>query len=274
MPDMRTSIDDQVPIGFPCLPTAGSEKYFELIHHWLKLCDKDPGHNKCQPDHGLYGSRGTAQGLKLPKRVIDVGSDGDDIIYLRETKADEEGQWIALSHQWGAKGVHERFCTTTANRPKPIREIDFSTLPATFRDAVKVTRALKHRYLWIDSLCIVQEGADSDFNEQAKTMEQVYSDAYCVIASSRKPGHYAGFLDTRNERPTITLWQTEASEPFYISEDIDNFEDHVLKGSLQQRGWVLQEHALARRTVYFTDHQTYFECGDGVRCETMAKMNK
>jgi hypothetical protein len=60
----------------------------------------------------------------------------------------------------------------------------------------------------------------------------------------------------------------------YVCESIDNFKEHVLDGALNRRGWVLQEHALARRTVFFTTHQTYFECGRGVRCETMTKMSK
>jgi hypothetical protein len=48
----------------------------------------------------------------------------------------------------------------------------------------------------------------------------------------------------------------------------------VLGGELHSRGWVLQEHALARRTLFFTEHQTYFECGNGVRCETSTKLSK
>ncbi|KAJ9138333.1 Serine/threonine-protein kinase par-4 [Pleurostoma richardsiae] len=61
--------------------------------------------------------------------------------------------------------------------------------------------------------------------------------------------------------------------PFYICENIDDFNLHVLNGRLNKRGWVLQQHALARRTIFFTEHQTYFECGDGVRCETLTKMS-
>jgi hypothetical protein len=62
--------------------------------------------------------------------------------------------------------------------------------------------------------------------------------------------------------------------PFFICENIDDFDRHVLNGHLNKRGWVLQEHALAHRTIFFTEHQTYFECGDGVRCETLTKMSK
>ncbi|KAI3547764.1 hypothetical protein CABS03_10036 [Colletotrichum abscissum] len=58
---------------------------------------------------------------------------------------------------------------------------------------------------------------------------------------------------------------------FYICEIIDNFEIDVEKGELNQRGWVLQERALSRRTLHFTSSQTYWECGEGIRCETFTK---
>lgn len=46
----------------------------------------------------------------------------------------------------------------------------------------------------------------------------------------------------------------------------------VLKGPLSQRGWMLQEHALSRRALFFTEKQTYWECGEGVMCQSMTRM--
>jgi hypothetical protein len=51
----------------------------------------------------------------------------------------------------------------------------------TFKDAVRVTRALNYQYLWIDLLCVIQ-GDDGDFETEAQRMEDVYSDAYCAVA--------------------------------------------------------------------------------------------
>lgn len=199
-----------------------------------------------------------------------MGKEGDRVRLL-ETKPWHRGDWTALSHQWG---TGRQFCTTVLNKDDSDHtEMDFDKLPPTFKDAVEVTRAIGCDYLWIDSLCIVQ-GPGGDFKEQAKRMEKVYSGAYCVLAAGRSPGHYAGFLGPRTETPTISLRRSETSVPYYISNAIDDFERHVLEGDLNRRGWVLQEHALARRTIYFTDHQAYFECGDGVRCESLMKMTK
>ncbi|KAH7127606.1 hypothetical protein EDB81DRAFT_809638 [Dactylonectria macrodidyma] len=265
-PDLRTGIDQQIQVGLPSLPTAGSEPYLDIIRNWLETCDR--GHLKCirNSSGSSLGSLGPTK--KLPTRVIAVGRKDDDKVRLLDTGPNDKGEWIALSHQWG---TGPKFCTTKANLNAHLNGIDMDHLPDTFRDAVIVTRALGRSYLWIDSLCIIQ-GADGDFGEEAKRMEQVYSQAYCVLAASRSPGHQAGFLKGRKHRDSVGLQRDGDSPPFYICESIDDFDAHVLKGALNQRGWVLQEHALARRTVYFTHHQTYFECGDGVSCETMIKM--
>ena len=66
----------------------------------------------------------------------------------------------------------------------------------------------------------------------------------------------------------------QGEEIFCVCEAIDDFYRDVDQGELNQRGWVLQERALSRRTIYFTETQSYWECGGGVRCETMTKMKK
>ncbi|PNP74383.1 hypothetical protein FNYG_12432 [Fusarium nygamai] len=219
----------------------------------------------CRRDSSNFSSSGTSK--RLPTRVIAVGKEGDEKVHLIETDSSNEGDWVALSHQWG---TGTQFRTLRTNIDAHRAGISMKDLPATFRDSVIVTRALGRPYLWIDSICIIQ-GPDGDFSQEAKRMEQVYSGAYCVLAASRSPGHSAGFLGPRKEALSVTL-RREGSEPFYLREIIDDFQSHVLEGSLNGRGWVLQEHALARRTVYFTEYQTYFECGDGVHCESMCKM--
>lgn len=76
-----------------------------------------------------------------------------------------------------------------------------------------------------------------------------------------------------DRQEVVALRQGELP-PFYIWENIADFNCHVLEGKLISRGWVLQEGALGRWTVFFTGHQTWFECGEGVRCETMTAMRK
>ncbi|GJC89928.1 hypothetical protein ColLi_12766 [Colletotrichum liriopes] len=61
---------------------------------------------------------------------------------------------------------------------------------------------------------------------------------------------------------------------FHVCEVIDNFDLDVEQGELNKRAWVLQERALSRRTIHFAHNQTYWECGEGIRCETLTKTAK
>ncbi|KAH6890697.1 hypothetical protein B0T10DRAFT_403476 [Thelonectria olida] len=245
-----------IQIGLPELPEAGGSHHLDIIRGWLRHCDQN--HPNCrQPE--------TTQ---LPTRLIDVGVSASLTIKLYETRPGDKLQYFALSHSWG-KPPH--FCTNVSNFEQHKQGINNSALPDTFRHAVAVTRELGVRYLWIDSLCIIQ-GDNGDFYQEAKQTGDVFSQAYCVLAASCATNQLDGFLKPRDKRKYLTF-QREGQAPFYLCEFIDDFENHVLRSNLNQRGWILQERALARRTIYFTQKQTYWECGDGVRCETMTKMN-
>ena len=193
-------------------------------------------------------------------------------------------EYVALSYPWGdpVKHPHADFETTTKNVQSYMNKIE-AKLPDTLNDAIRVCRAIGKRYLWIDSLCIIQ-GPDGDFTQEAGRMGTVFSSAYCVLATTSADGSHSGFLNRTSRREIGQPPEYEVvSFPYmgkdgnqidtiYIEESFDNFQADVREGRLNQRGWVYQERALARRTIHFTNNQTYWECGRGIRCETLTKM--
>ncbi|KAI1261435.1 HET-domain-containing protein [Xylariaceae sp. FL1019] len=253
-----------IPVGLPGLSETKSSIYFELLCYWLRDCDDN--HTGCRPD---------PVSAKLPTRLVDVGIKNSTNIRLRhprlwKTEQTRDIRYIALSHPWGPPPENKYYCTTRLNIQDHERGIPVDDLPKTFRDAIKVTREIGVQYLWIDSLCIIQ-GDGSDFDEEAKHMETIFSSAYCVIAASRAKGMCSGFLQPREQRKVVR-YERPDKNPVYVCEVMDDFQHDVIEGSLNKRGWVLQERALARRTIYFAERQTYWECGEGVRCETMTRM--
>jgi hypothetical protein len=69
--------------------------------------------------------------------------------------------------------------------------IPWSELPATLKDAITLTQALKIQYLWIDSICIVQNDV-SDWEGQSALMPDIYANGYLNIAATHsKDGHGA-----------------------------------------------------------------------------------
>jgi hypothetical protein len=266
---MRNNTND-VQIGFSQLPLPGQGLHCDLIRAWLQHCDNEHwSEPKCRPSRFKKSAAGSI--AKIPTRLIAVGDDHEDTVKLQEMQGLNSGDWVALSYQWGPP---PHFSTTPQNIENHHAGIEIRMLPQTFQDAIRLTRALKLPYLWIDSICIIQ-GPQGDFDQEAKTMEDVYNGAYCVIAASCATGQDSGFLLPRKSRQFVTVYSEEGNHgDIHVCEMIDNFQQHVLQGNLSRRGWVLQEHALARRTLFFTEHQTYWECGHGIRCETMATLMK
>jgi hypothetical protein len=215
----------------------------------------------------------------MPSRVIDVGAGYTTRIVLTDKDNISEGaHYVALSHCWGTllKEQTDKWCTTTSNeKDRRTQGFLITELPQTFQDAISVTRELGQQYLWIDSLCIIQ-GKGGDWATEATKMEAVFKNAYCTIAATSAEDSTKGFLDRPEEkRLQYVMVPNSSLGKVYICTSIDDdFDGDVIKGVLNTRAWVLQERALSRRTIHFTKRQTYWECGGGVRCETLTHMKK
>jgi hypothetical protein len=255
---------DDIQIGFPVLPEIASPIYFDLLRAWLGRCNES---HECNPKAG--------SARVLPTRLLYVGSSDQNTLYLytTTTRSGIEG-YIALSHCWGdlSEEVKEKFWTTTKNIDSRQQEgFSITDLPRTFQDAIQVTRELGQQYLWIDSLCILQ-GDPEDWKHESARMEDVFASADCVIAASSAMNSQAGFLTRKVCSQYISI-DTTGSQ-IYVCEDVDDFEYDMIKAVLNKRGWVLQERLLSRRTIHFSANHTYWECGKGVCCENLNRLER
>lgn len=105
-------------------------------------------------------------------------------------------------------------------------------------------------------------------------METVFSSAYCVIAATAAEGTKTGFVKPPPPNRFVALPKPSLRAPLYLCTTVDDFHGDVEKASLGRRGWVLQERALARRTIHFSAGQTYWECGRGIYSESLSLLNK
>ncbi|KAJ4328819.1 hypothetical protein N0V84_000606 [Fusarium piperis] len=249
-------------VGYPLLPKPGSSSQFAFIREWLRVCRETHNHGK------LPGAK--LNSLELPTRVIDLGSLDKPKLQLIAGKAMESHEYVALSHCWG-KGV--MFRALKGNIETLARAVDFRRLPRNFQDSIKAARRLSARYLWIDSLCIIQDD-EEDWKREAARMQQVFSNATYVIAASSAGSSAEGFLESRREERPFVAMRSSSGAISYICRFIDNFGREMEEAPLSKRGWVLQERALARRSIHFTLSQVYLECGDGVHCESLTKLAK
>lgn len=89
--------------------------------------------------------------------------------------------YIALSHCWGPPDKRP-IDTTRSNIRRHLNNIPFEDLSVTFQDAVMTCFALKIRYLWIDSLCIVQDDVE-DWKCESSRMSSIYGNYIVTFAA-------------------------------------------------------------------------------------------
>lgn len=200
----------------------------------------------------------------MPTRLLDVGVASSQSVRL-VLSVDPEDIYVALSHCWGQSIP---LVTTSKNISSSQLEIT-SKLPKTFADAVRVTRRLGIRYLWIDALCIIQDDPD-DWLRESATMASVYGNSDITIVASRSSSSMEGFLSPRHEI-CVSKKETDSSgheiNVFLVNRDYYNNSVSVASEPLWKRAWVIQERYLSRRKVLFGEAQLFWECNETTRSE-------
>jgi hypothetical protein len=153
---------------------------------WLKMCLET--HSSCQAF--------TNQPQTHPTRLINVGEHDTDIPYLCTSEFALNCSYSTLSHYWGQIPI---VTLTRYNLKEFKRCIPFQDLTKTFQEAITTTRMLGIRYIWIDSLCIIQEDIP-DWARESAQMASVYSQSRVNIAASAAPDGRTGLFLDRNPK--------------------------------------------------------------------------
>ncbi|ORY17342.1 heterokaryon incompatibility protein-domain-containing protein, partial [Clohesyomyces aquaticus] len=174
-------------------------------------------HTHC---HEPTGSRN----IKYPKRVLELRNSS-----VRLCEDLEPERYACLSHCWGS--TTEMIKTTMATLDRFKHAVPRDALQRTFRDAIEICRRLEIHFLWIDSLCIIQD-SDEDWKEQASHMADIYENAFITIAST-----WAGNTSKGCFSRTKSIFLAKPDFP------------------LLSRAWTFQELLLSPRVLYFCAQQ-------------------
>jgi Heterokaryon incompatibility protein (HET) len=277
----------QTPERYPLYQDRFSEESIGRIQSWMQRCVTN--HAACKQ------SLAPNTTLLAPDHLLELG-ESKAPVKLVPTKglSRSDVQYIALSYCWGPKKVGT---TTKENYRSHRNGLPQDILLKTYSDLIALARRLGFKYVWIDSLCIIQY--TSDFDRQTSKMGQIYREAHLVVAADSAASIDEGFLNLRETAPSHAFSLRGSSSPhtqnntstcgellviehdwsenghrFFTQRSVES--DYLLGSSNKSvqdynpvftRAWCFQERLLANRILHFTKHEMVFECMCRVYCE-------
>jgi hypothetical protein len=236
----------------------------ELIQEWMNNCVQS--HDTCRTSFAgeLLDERRLTV---LPRRLIQTFMSKDGLIQTspRLIQPDQNfaGSYVTLSHCWGPPDKRP-LCTTRANVSQHMVEIPWQCLPQTFQDSISICVDLSIQYLWIDSLCIVQDD-EMEWRQESAVMGSIYEQALFTIAASSAINSSQGLFQVRStlELVEIPYYNADGSAGRVFAYIEPELEKGLSSAPLSDRAWVMQEYFLSRRTVHFTRHGLIWSCKNG-----------
>ncbi|KAK3331808.1 hypothetical protein B0T19DRAFT_472826 [Cercophora scortea] len=235
----------------------------------------------CQRNHKVCKHATHSAPRQMPTRIIDVGPPSSSttsptprLVLAKDLPSPEP--YTALSYCWG-QGVRDKIELRQHTLATLLTSMPEDNLTRAHQDAIRFTRALGIRYLWIDALCIIQ-GDPADWARESKRMGSVYGGAQLTIIASRAADCADGFLaNTYRSTPNDQNLPLPCPLPCGVSPVTRSGPAmgtvyvtpprSTTGGPVDARGWCFQESLLAHRAVSFGTEQLLYSCRAAKRYE-------
>ncbi|KAF5625337.1 uncharacterized protein FTJAE_10056 [Fusarium tjaetaba] len=206
----------------------------------------------------------------MPTRLLDLGDPNSNFWRLHQDPG--HVPYAALSHRWSSDTPELH----TSNYEKYGNFQPDTILPQSYQDVISICRAIPIQYLWIDSLCIIQDDNSEEFSKEAPLMRDIYQYAFLTLSICWDFPGVSLFRRCRPRsvpRPYPHFCQVEhncgpvSDEWVFITESSGHRLRDICEAPVNRRAWVLQERYLSRRLLYLSSDQLYWECSKGIGSE-------
>jgi hypothetical protein len=216
------------------------------VQNWLRACEVRHSYRRA-------GFPSNLRVLDLERKCI--------------VMAPQPCRYVTLSYIWGDRQL---LSLTTDNCEFLHKEGNLSPdtegLAQTIRDAMILTRSINERYLWVDSLCIIQDD-DAEKSLQIKAMDRVYEFSALTIVACHGKDANAGLPGVSNRLRNLKQL-TCTVEGLRLKLCMPSLKEYVSGTKWMTRGWTYQEELLSNRLLYVTEDQVHFKCKAGCQvCE-------
>lgn len=179
--------------------------------------------------------------------------------------------------------------TLKSNYTERKARIAFDSLPRTLQDAVRITRSLSIKFLWIDALCIVQDAPD-DWERESSSMSSIFAHSTVTIAADGAAHCHEGCCVASEHRNRTIMripcrgLQRKDQEGKFIGYGEESFiyvrkpgienesngshaQQFAKRPIIDTRAWTMQERLLAPRILHYTASELVWECAVESKCE-------
>ncbi|PTB63676.1 HET-domain-containing protein [Trichoderma citrinoviride] len=245
---------------------TASDETFQKTTTWFREC------------HDTHTNCAVGEAPEMPERVLDIAAagiaSGVKVVHTNGTKA----RYACLSHRWGTD-------TTRAlkqNIASLCDEVPWDYLSPTYQDSITFLRKFSKwhqqeygeeiRYIWIDSLCIIQD-SKSDWKKHSLKMSDIYSNSSITLveshglhtdkrlfqdSSSRSASKRVSVRDAHGNDHDLHYRHTLYHPTFMVTDD---------NMPVWKRAWVFQERLLSRRLLIFGPDELSWQCTTHHKCE-------
>ncbi|KAF2644486.1 HET-domain-containing protein [Massarina eburnea CBS 473.64] len=260
--------------GRPVLPTIIPW----LPRLWMAICKEHPD---CVPDY-------SSKDFDFPFRLIDV-KEG------RLVDAPPDACYVALSYVWGGikqvtlkrsnkEYLEQPGSITQDGLTEPNNEqehaggsvkLEGGIVPRTIREAILLCQQMNERYLWTDSLCILQDdefqmsnGAwtNADKLAQIPKMDIIYGASSLTVVAACGADSEAGLPGVHPTNTRSTQIVGKVGDQAFVSVNDDPMQ-RFWESTWCQRAWTFQEFLLSKRHLIFLPEQVVFHCKTTAYCE-------
>ncbi|KAL6404521.1 hypothetical protein AUP68_13914 [Ilyonectria robusta] len=168
-------------------------------------------------------------------------------------------RYVALSYVWGKTPTFRlqrsnfEYLQTEGALDSILQE-----LPRTISDAIAFMSSLEERYLWVDTLCLIQDH-QRDMKVGVELMNSIYQGSYLTIVAGSGADAQAGLPGVASESRQ-TSQHTARLNPTTKLALVHSMDWHLQRTVYNQRGWTFQELVLPRRTLIFINNQVHWRC--------------
>ncbi|KAH7080016.1 hypothetical protein BKA63DRAFT_233164 [Paraphoma chrysanthemicola] len=202
--------------------------------------------DQCSQSHSACGHTVLSHASRLPTRLLDLQPNGDQGSSVRvvESASIEPGtkpvDYIALSHAWSSSDAK----LTTDTLHDRSADLPLAQISRTLAAAITAAQDLGYRYIWTDSLCVVQDDQNEKRAECAN-MASVFRNAALTLVLDAIDNGLEAFKAILANSTSDFAWDT--------------------------RAWALQDRLLSHRFLHLGQEQMYWECNSLKASETFPR---